>query len=73
MGKSVDLKNKACQTGMHPQDLLSQYIEVITKNLAWHQGIKVGGHIKNNLRCADASALIAENKGNLENLLTLLR
>ena len=47
-------------------DLFSLYSEIIMPNLEGYQGIKEGGHNVNNLRYADDTILIAENKEDLQ-------
>ena len=47
-------------------DLFSPYSEIIMGNLKGHPGIKMKGHNINNLRYADDTVLIAENKEALQ-------
>ncbi|GFO39360.1 retrovirus-related pol polyprotein from type-1 retrotransposable element r2 [Plakobranchus ocellatus] len=54
-------------------DLFSLYSEIITRNLENHPGIKVGGQNINNLRYADDTVLITENKEDLQKLLNILK
>lgn len=53
-------------------DLFSLYSEEIMRNLDGKPGIKVGGYIFNNLRYADDTVLIAENKEDLQELLNIV-
>ncbi|GFO09658.1 endonuclease-reverse transcriptase, partial [Plakobranchus ocellatus] len=53
-------------------DLFSLYSEIIMRNLENHPGIKVGGQNINNLRYADNTVLIAENKEDLQKLLNII-
>ncbi|GFO11605.1 retrovirus-related pol polyprotein from type-1 retrotransposable element r2 [Plakobranchus ocellatus] len=57
--------------GLSP-DLFSLYSEIIMRNLENHPGIKVGGQNINNLRYADDTVLIAENKEDLQKLLNIV-
>ncbi|GFN90559.1 retrovirus-related pol polyprotein from type-1 retrotransposable element r2 [Plakobranchus ocellatus] len=58
---------------MKSTDLFSLYSEIIMRNLENHPGIKVGGQNINNLRYADDTVLIAENKEDLQKLLNILK
>ncbi|GFN77568.1 craniofacial development protein 2-like protein [Plakobranchus ocellatus] len=53
-------------------DLFSLYSEIIMRNLENHPGIKVGKQNMNNLRYADDTVLIAENKEDLQKLLNIV-
>ncbi|GFR93827.1 retrovirus-related Pol polyprotein from type-1 retrotransposable element R2 [Elysia marginata] len=53
-------------------DLFSLYSEVIMRHIEDYSGIKVGGHNINNLRYADDTVLIAENKSDLQKLLDVV-
>ena len=53
-------------------DLFSLYREIIMPNLEGYAGIKVGGHNVNNLRYADDTVLIAENKEDLHQFLDIV-
>ncbi|GFN87694.1 hypothetical protein PoB_001420000 [Plakobranchus ocellatus] len=52
--------------------LFSLYSEIIMQNLENHPGIDVGGQNINNLRYADDTVLIAENKEDLQKLLNIV-
>ncbi|GFO07610.1 endonuclease-reverse transcriptase [Plakobranchus ocellatus] len=54
-------------------DLFFFYSEIIMRNLENHPGIKVGGQNINNLRYADDTVLIAENKEDLQKLLNIVQ
>ena len=47
-------------------DIFSLYSKIIMQNLDGNQGINVGGHNLNNLRHADDTALMPENKEDLQ-------
>ncbi|GFR77827.1 endonuclease-reverse transcriptase [Elysia marginata] len=53
-------------------DLFSLYSEIIMQNLENCPGIKVGGYNVNNIRYADDTVLIAENKDDLQKLLNIV-
>ncbi|GFS23991.1 endonuclease-reverse transcriptase [Elysia marginata] len=53
-------------------DLFSLYSEIIMQNLENCPGIKVGGYNVNDIRYADDTVLIAENKDDLQKLLNIV-
>ncbi|GFO02086.1 endonuclease-reverse transcriptase [Plakobranchus ocellatus] len=63
-----DIKRGVRQGCVLSPDLFSLYSEIIMRNLENHPGIKVGGQNINNLRYADDTVLIAENKEDLQKL-----
>ncbi|GFO23899.1 endonuclease-reverse transcriptase [Plakobranchus ocellatus] len=65
----LDIKRGVRQGCVLSPDLFSLYSEIIMRNLENHPGIKVGGQNINNLRYADDTVLIAENKEDLQKLL----
>ncbi|GFN73966.1 retrovirus-related pol polyprotein from type-2 retrotransposable element r2dm [Plakobranchus ocellatus] len=67
-----DIKQGVRQGCVLFPDLFSLYSEIIMRNLENHPGIKVGGQNINNLRCADDTVLIAENKEDLQKLLNIV-
>ena len=54
-------------------DIFSLYSEIIMQNLEGNPGIKVGGLNLNNLRHADDTVLMAENKEDLQQLLDIVK
>ncbi|GFN79417.1 RNA-directed DNA polymerase from mobile element jockey [Plakobranchus ocellatus] len=52
-------------------DLFNLYSETILRNLDEYPGIRIGGRIINNLRYADDTVLIAENKEDLQKLIDI--
>ncbi|GFO11985.1 RNA-directed DNA polymerase from mobile element jockey [Plakobranchus ocellatus] len=67
-----DIKRGVRQAYVLSPDLFSLYSEIIMRNLENHPGIKVGGQNINNLRYADDTVLIAENKEDLQKLLNIV-
>ncbi|GFO26403.1 retrovirus-related pol polyprotein from type-1 retrotransposable element r2 [Plakobranchus ocellatus] len=67
-----DIKRGVRQDCVLSPDLFSLYSEIIMRNLENHPGIKVGGQNINNLRYADDTVLIAENKEDLQKLLNIV-
>ncbi|GFO14056.1 protein smg8 [Plakobranchus ocellatus] len=67
-----DIKRGVRQGCVLSPDLFSLYSEIIIRNLENHPGIKVGGQNINNLRYADDTVLIAENKDDLQKLLNIV-
>ncbi|GFO19870.1 retrovirus-related pol polyprotein from type-1 retrotransposable element r2 [Plakobranchus ocellatus] len=67
-----DIKRGVRQGCVLSPDLFSLYSEIIMQNLENHPGIKVGGQNINNLRYADDTVLIAENKEDLQKLLNIV-
>ncbi|GFO30221.1 ankyrin-1 [Plakobranchus ocellatus] len=67
-----DIKRGVRQGCVLFPDLFSLYSEIIMRNLENHPGIKVGGQNINNLRYADDTVLIAENKEDLQKLLNIV-
>ncbi|GFO04754.1 retrovirus-related pol polyprotein from type-1 retrotransposable element r2 [Plakobranchus ocellatus] len=67
-----DIKRGVRQGCVLSPDLFSLYSEIIMRNLENHPGIKVGGKNINNLRYADDTVLIAENKEDLQKLLNIV-
>ncbi|GFN91009.1 endonuclease-reverse transcriptase [Plakobranchus ocellatus] len=67
-----DIKRGVRQGCVLSPDLFSLYSEIIMRNLENHPGIKVGGQDINNLRYADDTVLIAENKEDLQKLLNIV-
>ncbi|GFO02811.1 retrovirus-related pol polyprotein from type-1 retrotransposable element r2 [Plakobranchus ocellatus] len=67
-----DIKRGVRQGCVLSPDLFSLYSEIIMRNLENHPGIKVGGQNINNLRYADDTVLIAENKEDLQKLLNIV-
>ncbi|GFO06202.1 retrovirus-related pol polyprotein from type-1 retrotransposable element r2 [Plakobranchus ocellatus] len=67
-----DIKRGVRQGCVLSPDLFSLYSEIIMQNLENHPGIKVGGLNINNLRYADDTVLIAENKEDLQKLLDIV-
>ncbi|GFO47360.1 endonuclease-reverse transcriptase [Plakobranchus ocellatus] len=70
--KNEDIKRGVRQGCVLSPDLFSLYSEIIMRNLENHPGIKVGGQNINNLRYADDTVLIAENKEDLQKLLNIV-
>ncbi|GFN89036.1 endonuclease-reverse transcriptase [Plakobranchus ocellatus] len=68
-----DIKRGLRQDCVLSPDLFSLYSEIIMRNLENHPGIKVGGQNINNLRYADDTVLIAENKEDLQKLLNIVK
>ncbi|GFO08462.1 retrovirus-related pol polyprotein from type-1 retrotransposable element r2 [Plakobranchus ocellatus] len=64
-----DIKRGIRQGCVLSPDLFSLYSEIIMRNLENHPGIRVGRQNINNLRYADDTELIAENKEDLQKLL----
>ncbi|GFO10081.1 endonuclease-reverse transcriptase [Plakobranchus ocellatus] len=52
-------------------DLFNLYSETILRNLDEYPGIRIGGRMINNLRYADDTVLIAENKEDLQKLIDI--
>ncbi|GFO45212.1 endonuclease-reverse transcriptase [Plakobranchus ocellatus] len=67
-----DIKRGVRQCCVLSPDLFSLYSEIIMRNSENHPGIKVGGQNINNLRYADDTVLIAENKEDLQKLLNIV-
>ncbi|GFO45488.1 retrovirus-related pol polyprotein from type-1 retrotransposable element r2 [Plakobranchus ocellatus] len=67
-----DIKRGVRQGCVLSPDLFFLYNEIIMRNLENHPGIKVGGQNINNLRYADDTVLIAENKEDLQKLLNIV-
>ncbi|GFO12710.1 endonuclease-reverse transcriptase [Plakobranchus ocellatus] len=67
-----DIKRGVRQGCVLSPDLFSLYSEIIMRNLENHPGIKVGGQNIKNLRYADDTVLIAENKEDLQKLLNIV-
>ncbi|GFO08712.1 endonuclease-reverse transcriptase [Plakobranchus ocellatus] len=67
-----DIKRGVRQGCVLSPDLFSLYSEIIMRNLENHPGIKVGGQTIKNLRYADDTVLIAENKEDLQKLLNIV-
>ncbi|GFO06013.1 endonuclease-reverse transcriptase [Plakobranchus ocellatus] len=67
-----DIKRGVRQGCVLSPDLFSLYSDIIMRNLGNHPGIKVGGQNKNNLRYADDTVLLAENKEDLQKLLNIV-
>ncbi|GFN92238.1 endonuclease-reverse transcriptase [Plakobranchus ocellatus] len=67
-----DIKQGVRQGCVLSPDLFSLYSEIIMRNLENHPGIKVGRQNINNLRYADDTVLIAENKEDLQKLLNIV-
>ena len=67
------IKHGVRQVYVLSPDLFSIYSEIIMQNLKGYPGIKVGGHNINNLRYADDTVLIAENKEVLQQLLDIVK
>ncbi|GFO08048.1 retrovirus-related pol polyprotein from type-1 retrotransposable element r2 [Plakobranchus ocellatus] len=67
-----DIKRGVRQGCVLSPDLFSLYSEIIMQNLENHPGIKVDGQNINNLRYADDTVLIAENKEDLQKLLNIV-
>ncbi|GFO30382.1 retrovirus-related pol polyprotein from type-1 retrotransposable element r2 [Plakobranchus ocellatus] len=67
-----DIKRGVRQGCVLSPDLFSLYSEIIMQNLENHPGIKVGGQSTNNLKYADDTVLIAENKEDLQKLLNIV-
>ncbi|GFO01374.1 retrovirus-related pol polyprotein from type-1 retrotransposable element r2 [Plakobranchus ocellatus] len=67
-----DIKRGVRQGCVLSPDLFSLYSEIIMRNLENHPGIKVGGQNINNLRYADDTMLIAENKEDLQKLINIV-
>ncbi|GFO19349.1 endonuclease-reverse transcriptase [Plakobranchus ocellatus] len=67
-----DIKRGVRQGCVLSPDLFSLYSEIIMRNLENHPGIKVGRQNINNLRYADHTVLIAENKEDLQKLLNIV-
>ncbi|GFO48185.1 retrovirus-related pol polyprotein from type-1 retrotransposable element r2 [Plakobranchus ocellatus] len=67
-----DIKRGVRQGCVLSPDLFFLYSEIIMRNLENHPGIKVGGQNINNLRYADDTVLIAENKEDLQKLLNIV-
>ncbi|GFO22537.1 endonuclease-reverse transcriptase [Plakobranchus ocellatus] len=67
-----DIKRGVGQGYVLSPDLFSLNSEIIMRNLENHAGIKVGGQNINNLRYADDTVLIAENKEDLQKLLNIV-
>ena len=53
-------------------DLFSLYSEIILRSIDGVKGLKIGGVNLNNLRFADDTVLIAENRKDLQNLLRVV-
>ncbi|GFO19285.1 retrovirus-related pol polyprotein from type-1 retrotransposable element r2 [Plakobranchus ocellatus] len=66
-----DIKRGVRQGCVLSPDLFSLCSEIIMRNLENHPGIKVGGQNINNLRYADDTVLISENKEDLQKLLNI--
>ncbi|GFO31268.1 endonuclease-reverse transcriptase [Plakobranchus ocellatus] len=67
-----DIKRGVRQGCVLSPDLFSLYSEIIMRNLENHPGIKVGGQNINDLRYADDTVLIPENKDHLQKLLNIV-
>ncbi|GFO13981.1 endonuclease-reverse transcriptase [Plakobranchus ocellatus] len=67
-----DIKRSVRQGCVLSSDFFSLCSEIIMRNLENHPGIKVGGQNINNLRYADDTVLIAENKEDLQKLLNIV-
>ncbi|GFO35584.1 retrovirus-related pol polyprotein from type-1 retrotransposable element r2 [Plakobranchus ocellatus] len=67
-----DIKRGVRQGCVLSPDLFSLYSEIIMRNLENHPGINVGGQNINNFRYADDTVLIAENKEDLQKLLSIV-
>ncbi|GFN74890.1 endonuclease-reverse transcriptase [Plakobranchus ocellatus] len=67
-----DIKRGFRQGCVLSPDLFSLYSEIIMRNLENYPGIKVGRQNINNLRYADDTVLLAENKENLQKLLNIV-
>ncbi|GFO00845.1 endonuclease-reverse transcriptase [Plakobranchus ocellatus] len=67
-----DIKRGVRQGCVLSPDLFSLYSEIIMRNLENQPGIKVGGQNINNLRYADDTVLISENKEDLQKLLNIV-
>ncbi|GFO03444.1 retrovirus-related pol polyprotein line-1 [Plakobranchus ocellatus] len=67
-----DIKRGVRQGCVLSPDLFLLYSEIIMRNLENHPGIKVGGQNINNLRYADDTVLLAENKEDLQKLLNIV-
>ncbi|GFO33982.1 retrovirus-related pol polyprotein line-1 [Plakobranchus ocellatus] len=67
-----DIKRGVRQGCVLSPDLFFLYSEIIMRNLENHPGIKVGRQNTNNLRYADDTVLIAENKEDLQKLLNIV-
>ena len=64
-----DIKREVRQGCVLSPDLFSIYCEIIMRALAGMPGIKVGGYNMNNIIYADATALIADNEKELQEML----
>ncbi|GFO09438.1 retrovirus-related pol polyprotein from type-1 retrotransposable element r2 [Plakobranchus ocellatus] len=71
-GTFQDIKRGVRKGCVLSPDLVSLYSQIIMRNLENHPGIKVGGQNINNLRYADDTVLIAENKEDLQKLLNIV-
>ncbi|GFN90606.1 endonuclease-reverse transcriptase [Plakobranchus ocellatus] len=67
-----DIKRGVREGCVLSPDLFSLYSEIIMRNLENHPGIRVGGQNINNLRYADDTVVIAENKEDLQKLLNIV-
>ena len=66
------IKHGVSQGCVLSPDLSFLYSEICMQNLEGYPGIKVEGHNVNNLRYADDTVLIAENKDDLQQLLDIV-
>ena len=53
-------------------DLFSLYSEIILRHIEGQDGIKIGGHNINHLRCTNNTVLLADSEEKLQNLIQIV-
>ena len=69
---AIEIKKGVRQGCVMSPCLFNLYTESIFRQIETAQGLKVGGHNINNLRYADDTVLLAENKEDLQKLLSMV-
>ena len=69
ISESISIKQGVRQGCVASPHLFALYTEMIMRSINDMEGIKMGGHVINNLRYADDTVIIAESKNQLQQLM----
>ena len=69
ISESISIKQGVRQGCVASPHLFALYTEMIMRSINDMEGIKMGGHVINNLRYADNTVIIAESKNQLQQLM----